>query len=210
MNRRELLSVAAAAPFTPTLTGFTRPPDITADRLRSRIEECFECVEGPARAYFEGHYPSGEFGRAVYQSFANGMAVNPGDYNDGLESETLALESLWKTFEAYAIGKKGKLYWRSRPSIEHVTPEDAIKGRGLVEVASGLWQPQEAAEDGLLFPLPKTAAQWGYTDTKYYARMRLIITDLLPYVDQELIDGGVCKIERPSGDVWQRVGRVSL
>lgn len=209
MNRRELLSTAAIVPFAPLAMGSGR--SVTIPGLLERIENRFECVEGVARAYFEGVYPSGEFGRAIYISFVNGMAINDGDFTHGLQSEGLAIDSLWKTFEAYAIGKKGKLYWRGRPTLRVITPEQMMKDRGLLEVTPGRWQPAGIVEDGLTKEYAaKTPAEYGEKHTEYYARMRLVITDLLPYIEQDVAWDGAVKIDRPSGEVWQRIGKVTL
>lgn len=206
MNRRELLGVAAAVPLATVAFG---SEGMTLQRLTAKIERRFQCVEGPARAYFEGVYPSGEFGRALYQSFVNGMAVGDGQPVDGLDSEAQALDALWKSFEAYAIGKKGKLYWRARPRITISTPEEQMVSLGLVETRPGRWHTPEVVEDGLTTEyMDKTPAEWGHPTTKYYARMRLIVTDLMLFTERE--HDGPYKVDRPSGEVWQRAGKVSL
>ena len=200
MNRRELLGVAAAAP----LAAIPFPAEgsaITAPRLLARIERKFKCVEGPARSYFEGVTPSGKFGRAVYQSFVNGMATTCGQEVDGLDSEAQVLDALWRAFEAYAMGKKGKLYWRKRPHLYTSTPTEAMHGLGLIEVSQGKWQTPEVVQDGLDYRA-KTPTEWGHPSTKYFARMRLIITDVMPFVEEEI--DGPYKVDRPSGEILCR------
>lgn len=206
MNRREVLGAAAAVPLA-AIPLHSEGSTVTTAGLRARIARRFKCVEGPARSYFEGVTPSGEFGRAVYQSFVNGVATTHGQEVEGLQSGAQALQALWKTFEAYAIGKKGKLYWRKRPTLFTVTPTEEMDRLGLIQVSPGMWQTLEVVEDGLNCPA-KTPAEWGCPATKHFARMRLIITDVMPFIEEEY--DGPFKVDRPSGEVWQRKGKVSL
>ncbi len=205
MNRRELLGVAAAVPLA-VIPLSTEVETLTTRRLVARIEQRFKCMDGPPRSYFDGVTPSGKFGRGVYQSFVNGMATTCGQKVDGLDSEPEVINALWRSFEAYAIGKKGKLYWRARPEIHVSTPEEQMLDLRMIQVSPGYWQRTIALEDGLNHRA-KTAAEWGHPSIRYYARMRLIITDVMPFTEEEY--DGPYKVDR-SGDVWQRRGKVEI
>ena len=204
MNRRELLSVAAIAPLAAVIPTGTEAETLNTKRLLARIERKFKCVDGPPRSYFEGVTPSGEFGRGIYQTFVNGMATTCGQEVNGLDAESDAINALWRSFEAYAIGKKGKLYWRKRPEMEVVTPQEQMLGRDLIEASPGQWLHRISVEDNLKHRA-MTPAECGCASTKYYARMRLIITEVMPYTEEEY--DGPYKVDR-SGDVWQRRGKV--
>ena len=206
MNRRELLGVAAIAPLAAVIPLSTEVETLTTHRLVARIERKFKCVDGPTRSYFEGVDSSGHFGRGVYQSFVNGMATTCDQEVNGLDTESEAVAALWRSFEAYAIGKKGKLYWRKRPEMHIATPEEQMLGLELHEVSPGYWKRTIALEDDLN-ERAKTPAQWGHPSTKYYARMRLIITDVMPFIEEEY--DGPYKVDR-SGEVWQRRGKVEI
>lgn len=211
MNRREMLSAAVAVPLAIGVTSSARGGTVTSvSELLRKIESQFECVDGLPRAYFEGVYPLGHFGRVIYMLLVNGVAQLDGNEVSGLKNEALAVNALWMTFQAYAVGKKGKLFWRKKPEVKVVTPEEMMRGRGLVETLPGRWQSHESAEDGTL-ARPKTAAEWGEPRDKYYARMRLVITDLMPFTEEEdSSSDGTFKVDPKTGEVWQRHGRVSI
>ena len=211
MNRREALSIAAVAPLAAVPIGAGGMPVTDVDQLVRRVQSKFKCVDGPPRAFFEGVSLDGQFGRGVYVTFINGTAVSAGERAPGLSSGEEALNALWQAFIAYSIGKQGTLYWRKKPELSVVSPEDQLlRAKEMVEVSPGLWQERWVVEDGLIRDRPpRPLAEWGYTETKYFARMRLVITETRPWIEEEedWVEAP-CYVDRATGEVWRKVGKV--
>lgn len=212
MDRRSFLGSAALAPMAVMAghaeygaSGEVRSlPD-----LEGRIARMFECVDGPPVAYFEGVSPSGEFGRVIYTSLVNGVVKAEGEAVSGLGAAEKAVESLWYAFLGFSAGKSGRLYWRAKPELRVETVADQIKylEHQWVQVSPGQFLTKEIVEDGLLsLYAKKTAADLGVTGDKFYARMRIAISDVRPFVEIESGDGAL-SVE-PSGEVWRKVGRI--
>lgn len=107
---------------------------MTIDELIADIESLLPCVEGLPTALCQ----TGEeyhIVRSHGPDHIAGYGFVPGAVL--FETEDLAVSELHRHIVAYLHGKKGTLYWRSRPTVEHFQAVRANNKLGLFAHRAG-------------------------------------------------------------------------